>query len=129
MKQNYIRPGKLSAIITMAFVGLIFSFPPDAQAQASKLVGEWKLSKTDDAGDTRTIVFKKTGTRVTGTYINAAGQESRITSISLAGQTLTFTITALEMTVRLTRENDNLFKGRIRISGEKLSSEVRMVRN
>jgi hypothetical protein len=128
MKQNNLRPGKLSTFTMIALASLMFSFPPNAQAQVSKLVGEWKLSKTEDAADTRTIVFKKPGNTVTGTYTNAAGEESRITSISFVGQLLTFRISALSMTVRLTMENDNLFKGRMGISGDKVPYEVQMVR-
>lgn len=128
MKNKDIEPSKLLVLSAIIFVGFLFFGASTTQAQINKLVGDWELSKTDDSNDARQISFKMNGSTITGSYTNAAGEKSQITAISLSGATYSFKIGSLKMSVSLKRENDNLFKGKVRISGEKLHYNVQMVR-
>lgn len=128
MKNYYNQLPKSLMLITIIFVGLMFFGTSNAQAQKSKLIGDWKLSKTSDSSDTRSVSFKMSGNNITGSYTNAAGEQFNITSINFSGGTYRFKIGGLSMNVSLKSENDNLFKGKARVSGEKLWDNVQMVR-
>ncbi len=115
-------------LISIVFLGLMFFGTFNAQAQKSKLIGDWKLSKTSDSSDTRSVSFKVSGNNITGSYTNASGEQFNITSIKFSGGTYSFRIEGLSMNVSLKRENDNLFKGKARVSGEKLWDNVQLAR-
>lgn len=128
MKRNQHRPCKPCVLFTLVLVGVMFLAPLGTGAQTSTLIGEWKLSRTEDPSDIRTIIFRKVGNRVAGTYINAAGEQAAISNIRLSGTDLRFTVPSLEMTTRLRKETPTLFRGRVMISGQKLPDEVQLVK-